>query len=160
MRPGVLNPAGERDSRAFGQRGGVKINLEVGQLPADARIEGAVGLGLRERQARRGDRTGEQCGERAAIDDQDLLLPVQSLFSRYLTPGRQAAQATCERSDTVARMERSVIRDQPRESFGRSRITLRSIRATSGGRSKMRHRRIRGCGASLLMQVEQGWRAR
>jgi len=30
----------------------------------------------------------------------------------------------------VARMERSVIRDQSRESFGHSRITLRSIRAT------------------------------
>jgi len=38
-------------------------------LPADARIEGAIVPGLRERQARRGDRTGEHCGERAAIDD-------------------------------------------------------------------------------------------
>src|SRR5258708_20289629 len=71
MGAGVLNPAGERDGRAFGQCGGVKIDLEVGQLPADARIEGAVGLGLRERQARRPDRAGEQCGERAAIDDHD-----------------------------------------------------------------------------------------
>src|SRR6267378_2519764 len=95
MGPGVLNPAGERDSRAFGQRGGVKIDLEVGQLPADARIEGAVGLGLRERQARRGDRTGEQCGERAAIDDHDCS-SLSKLVSRNLTPGRQAAQATCE----------------------------------------------------------------
>src|SRR6266436_5602174 len=136
MGPSVLNPAGERDGRAFGQCGGVKIDLEVGQLPADARIEGAVGLGLRERQARRRERAGEQCGERAAIDDHDCSSLSKACF-RYLTPGRPAAQATCERSDTVARMERSVIRDQPRESFGRSRITLRYIRATSGGRSKM-----------------------
>src|SRR5712692_1297229 len=71
MGPGVLNPAGERDGCTFGQCGGGKIDLEVGELPADARIEGAVGLGLRERQARRRDRAGEQCGERAAIDDHD-----------------------------------------------------------------------------------------
>src|SRR5215475_9742278 len=71
MRPGVLNAAGERDGRAFGQCGSVKVDLEMGQLPADARIKGAVGLGLRERQARRCDRAGEQCGERAAIDDHD-----------------------------------------------------------------------------------------
>src|SRR5258708_35190010 len=71
MGAGVLNPAGERDGRAFGQCGGVKIDLEVGQLPSDARVECEVGLGLRERQARRRDRACEQCGERAAIDDYD-----------------------------------------------------------------------------------------
>src|SRR5215471_7697992 len=71
MWPSILNPAGERDGRALGQRGGVKIDLEVCQLPADARIEGTVVVGLREDKAWRGDRTSEQCRERAAIDDHD-----------------------------------------------------------------------------------------
>src|SRR5258708_21670488 len=95
MWPRILNPAGERDGCAFRQCGGVKIDLEVGQLPADARIEGAVGLGLCERQARRRDRTGEQCGERTAIDDHDCS-SLSKLVSRYLAPGRPAAQATCQ----------------------------------------------------------------
>src|ERR1700731_5336328 len=75
MWPSILNPAGERDGRAFGQCGGVKIDLEMCQLPADAGIEGAVVLGLGERQGRRGDRTDEHCGERAAIDDHDYSSP-------------------------------------------------------------------------------------
>src|SRR5260370_6345297 len=90
MGPGVLNPAGEGDGRAFGQCGGVKIDLEVGQLPADARVEGAVGLGLRERQARRRDRACEQCGERAAIDDHDC-----SSLSKACFPLSNAWSTSC-----------------------------------------------------------------
>src|SRR5215471_7165707 len=71
MRPRILNPAGKRDSRPLGQRGGFKIDLEVRQLSAYARVERAVGLGLCEREARQGDRTCHQCGERSAIDDHD-----------------------------------------------------------------------------------------
>jgi hypothetical protein len=71
MWPSILNPARERDGCAFGQRGAVKIDLEVCQLATDARIEGAVVPGLRERHARRGDRAAQQCGERSAIDYHD-----------------------------------------------------------------------------------------
>src|SRR5262252_5095852 len=92
MWPSILNPAGERDGRAFGERGGVKVDLEVCQLPADARIERAVVLGLRERQARRGHRTGEQCGEGAAIDDHDCS-SLSKACCCYLTPGRGLHQA-------------------------------------------------------------------
>jgi len=72
MQPSVLDSARQLDRAAPGQRGGVEIDLVPGQLRADTRIEGRLVLGLRERHAWRGERTGEQSGKRAAIDRHDI----------------------------------------------------------------------------------------
>src|SRR5437660_12515203 len=93
MRPCVLNSAGERDRSPFGQCGDAEIDFVVGQLPADARIEGTVVLGLRERQARRGDRPREHGRERASIDEHGYSSQSKAC-SGYLMPTRETAQAT------------------------------------------------------------------
>src|SRR5256885_1547189 len=92
MRPCVLNSAGELDRSPFGQCGGAEIDFVVGQLPADARIEGTVVLGLRERQARRGDRSREHGRERASIDEHGYSSQSKAC-SGYLMPTRETAQA-------------------------------------------------------------------
>src|SRR5271156_6452271 len=82
MRPYVLDAARQRDRCALGQRRSAKIDLEVGQLPADAGIEGRIDLGLGERHARRGDSARQHRGKRAAIDGHDG----SSLIERLLWP--------------------------------------------------------------------------
>src|SRR5437660_6640240 len=89
MRPCVLNSAGERDRSPFGQCGDAEIDFVVGQLPADARIEGTVVLGLRERQARRGDRPCQHGRERASIDEHGY----SSQSKACSVPTRETAQA-------------------------------------------------------------------
>src|SRR3954451_11464770 len=92
MRPCVLNSAGERDRRPLGQCRRAEIDLVVGQLSADAGIEGAVVLGLRERETRRGKCAREHTGERASSDDHGYS-SLSKACSAYLIATRERAQA-------------------------------------------------------------------
>src|ERR1044072_4967317 len=68
MWPCVLNSAREGDCRPLGQGGGTEIDLVVGQLSAHAGIKGAVVLGLRESETRRGQCARKHAGECASSD--------------------------------------------------------------------------------------------
>src|SRR5215470_10103168 len=92
MWPCVLNSAGERDRRPLGQCGGAEIDLVVGQLSANARIEGAVVLGLRERCARGGKRACKHAGECASSDGHGYS-SLSKACCRYLIPTGESAQA-------------------------------------------------------------------
>src|SRR6478609_10089670 len=80
MRPGVLDIGGQHHRVLPGQCGFLDADLEAGQRRSDACVEDGFACGhLAPGGARRRNRAGKKCGERAAIDHGPSLL--QSLLS-------------------------------------------------------------------------------
>ena len=88
--PCVLDSSRQSDRCPLGQRRGVKIDVELGQLPSNAGIEGGPVPGLRKRHSRRGESAGKHCGKLAAIDNHDSRLPIE----KFLSPSN-ARSANC-----------------------------------------------------------------